>query len=58
MNKVGPAEQDGSAPGKSEKPLPPDVGSDRLAPGQGQAPVRDPLPIAEIENEEDDAQGG
>jgi hypothetical protein len=58
MNKIGPAEQDGSAPGRTETPSPPDVGSDRLAPGQGKAPVRNPLPIAEIEDEEDDAKGG
>jgi hypothetical protein len=58
-NNPGFSEQDGSAEGTPDAPAPaPDAQSDRLAPTRPGKPVRSPLPISEIEKEEDDAKGG
>lgn len=54
---TGTAANDGSA-GRKTSTQPPNAESDRNAPGPSRAPVTPPLPIAEIEEEEDDAKGG
>ena len=50
-------EKDGAV-GETEKAPPPDVGSDRAAPGSSNVAKSKPLPIGEIEEQEDDAKGG
>jgi hypothetical protein len=58
MSSPGAAETDGAGSPKVDPPAPPDVGSDRIAPGKPEVPKSDPLPIVEIEDEEDDSKGG
>lgn len=41
-----------------EGPAEPDVDSDREAPGQPGSAQKEPLPVVEIEEIEDDAKGG